>query len=259
VRLTVALRAVLVAALVAAAAAAWGPDGYWACAPGAVALAAIVPTRGLALLAAGGVVALAAAVAPPPALIPALTVPLLSVGVMLATRTRLEHERDAMRQTARRDPLTGLANRRALGELLRYEIARHARQQETFVVLALDLDGFKLVNDRFGHDAGDEVLCEAAAALEHAVRGQDTVARLGGDEFCILAPRTDRDSAAVLAERVRDSLARVTTGISGLRASIGASLYPHDGTDAAALLAAADAAAIEAKRRTRTRAASRAA
>jgi diguanylate cyclase (GGDEF)-like protein len=85
------------------------------------------------------------------------------------------------------------------------------------------------------------------------------VLRLGGDEFCILAPRTDRDSVAPLVARVRDSLAGAATGVSGLGASIGAAQYPDDASDAAALLAAADAAAIEAKRRSRTRGARRAA
>jgi diguanylate cyclase (GGDEF)-like protein len=259
VTLTTAVRVTVVAALVAAAAQAWGADGYWACLPGAVALAATVPSPRRALLGAALVVVLAAAIAPPPGLIPAVTVPAVSVAVMLVTRGRLERERDAMRRSAYRDPLTGLANRRALGELLRYEIARHARQRESFVVLALDLDGFKRVNDRFGHDAGDEVLREVAVALELAVRAQDTVVRLGGDEFCILAPRTDRDSVAPLVARVRDSLAGAATGVSGLGASIGAAQYPDDASDAAALLAAADAAAIEAKRRSRTRGARRAA
>jgi diguanylate cyclase (GGDEF)-like protein len=259
VTLTTALRVTVVAALVVAAAAAWGADGYWACVPGALAVAATVDAPRLALLGAVGVVVLAAAIAPPPALIPAVTVPAVSVAVMLGTRTRLERERDAMRRSAHRDPLTGLANRRALGELLRYEIARHSRQRESFVVLALDLDGFKRVNDRFGHDAGDEVLREVAVALEQAVRAQDTVVRLGGDEFCILAPRTDHDSAGPLVARVHESLARAATGVSGLGASIGAALYPDDGIDAAALLAAADAAAIEAKRGSRARRVRRAA
>jgi diguanylate cyclase (GGDEF)-like protein len=257
--LKAALRLLLVAALVAAAAAAWGADGYWACTPGAVALAAVVRSPRLALCGAAAMVVIAAAIAPVPGLLPALMVPLVSVGVTLAARVRLERERDAMRRSAHRDPLTGLANRRALGELLRYEIARHARQGESFVVLALDLDGFKAINDRFGHDAGDEVLREVAVALEHAVRAQDTVVRLGGDEFCILAPRTDRGSAAPLAVRVRESLARIATGANGLGASMGAALYPDDGADAASLLAAADAAAIEAKRRSHARRARRAA
>ena len=214
-------------------------------------LAGAEPTA-RAALASGALVVLAAAVAAPPPLMPALVVVPASLGVLLALRARLERERDAMRGFALRDPLTGLANRRALDERLGYEIARHTRHGESFSVLALDLDGFKAVNDRFGHDAGDEVLCETASALVGAVRAQDTVVRLGGDEFCVLAPQTDAAHAEHLVERVRESLAAVTTGVSGLSASIGTAVFPADGTTPEGLLAEADKAAIAAKRRGRT-------
>jgi diguanylate cyclase (GGDEF)-like protein len=247
------LRVALVCAIVAGLARAWGDQGFWACVPGAVVLAATVRPPRVALVAAAAAVGLTAALAPPPALAPAVVVPIACIGAMLATRVRLERERDAMRRSALRDPLTGLANRRALDDLLRYEVARHARHGTSFVVLALDLDGFKAVNDRFGHDAGDEVLRDAAAAIEDAVRGQDTVFRLGGDEFCVLAPQTDRESANRLGARVLDSLANVTTGVAGLTASVGAAVYPADGTQPTELLAAADAAALQVKRRSRMR------
>ena len=236
------LRALLVAGLVAGFAVAWGPEGFWACVPGALVLAGAEPTA-RAALASGALVVLAAAVAAPPPLMPALVVVPASLGVLLALRARLERERDAMRSFALRDPLTGLANRRALDERLGYEIARHTRHGESFSVLALDLDGFKAVNDRFGHDAGDEVLCETASALVGAVRAQDTVVRLGGDEFCVLAPQTDAAHAEHLVERVRESLAAVTTGVSGLSASIGTAVFPADGTTPEGLLAEADKAA----------------
>ena len=158
-----------------------------------------------------------------------------------------------MRRFALRDPLTGVANRRALDERLGYEIARHLRQREAFAVVALDLDGFKAVNDRFGHDAGDELLCDAAAALVGAVRAQDTVVRLGGDEFCVLAPQTDAAHAEHLVERVHAALAGVTAGLSGLSASIGTAVFPTDGTTPEGLLAAADEASLHAKRRRRVR------
>ena len=197
------LRTLIVAALVGGFALAWGGEGFWICLPGALVLASAEPSPRAGLAAAALVVALAAVAAPPPLLPAALVVP-ASVGILLALRARLERERDAMRRFALRDPLTGLANRRALDERLGYEIARHTRHGESFAVLALDLDGFKPVNDRFGHDAGDELLREAAAALVEVVRAQDTVVRLGGDEFCVLAPQTGQASADRLTARVRE-------------------------------------------------------
>ena len=208
------LRTLVVAALVAAFALAWGGEGFWVCLPGALVLASAEPNPRAGLAAATLVVALAAIAAPPPLMPAALVVP-LSIGILLALRARLERERDAMRRFALRDPLTGLANRRALDERLGYEIARHTRHGESFAVLALDLDGFKAVNDRFGHDAGDELLRDAAAALVEVVRAQDTVVRLGGDEFCVLAPQTGQASADHLIARVRAALAGVTAGLSG--------------------------------------------
>jgi diguanylate cyclase (GGDEF)-like protein len=244
------LRIALVAGLVTLLAAVSGDQGFWVCVPGALLLAAAEPSTRGALLAAAAVIAAAAIAAPPP-LLPALVVAPGSVAVLLLLRLRLEHERDTMRRFALRDPLTGLANRRVLDERIDYEIARHTRQDEPFVVLALDLDGFKAVNDRFGHEAGDEVLRATAAALLDAVRAQDTVVRLGGDEFCILAPQTDGQRASHLTARVLDSLAGLSVGLSGLSASVGAAVFPQDGTTPTALLAAADAAALEAKRRRR--------
>lgn len=253
-----ALRTALVAGLVAALAVASGSQGFWACLPGALVLAAAEPSARGALIAAGTVIAVAA-LAAPPALLPASIVAPACVGVLLGLKRRLERERDAMRRFAQRDPLTGLANRRVLDDRLGYEIARHSRHGESFAVLVLDLDGFKVVNDRFGHDAGDEVLRDAARALVDAVRAQDTVVRLGGDEFCVLAPQTDREAAAMLAARMLESLAGVTAGLRGLSASLGTAEFPADGTEPEALLAAADAAALEAKRRSVSRRALRSA
>ncbi len=245
-----ALRTVLVTGLTAGLAAALGEQGFWVAIPAALVLASAEPATRAALAAAALCLLAGAVVAPPPAL-PAVLVAPASVGVLLALRTRLERERDAMRRYALRDPLTGLANRRALDERLGYEIARHSRDGEPFAVLALDLDGFKAVNDRFGHDAGDEVLRNVAAAMVEAVRAQDTVVRLGGDEFCVLAPQTDRTKTAGLTARVLHSLAGATAGLPGLSASVGTALYPEDGKTPGELLARADAAALAAKRRGR--------
>ena len=245
------LRATAVVALVAALATAGGDQGFWTCLPGALLLAARAHSPRAGALLAAATVAVATLIAPP-ALLPAVVVVPASVAVLLALRVRLEREADAMRHYALRDPLTGLANRRALDEHLAYEVARHTRHDEQFAVLALDLNGFKAVNDRFGHDAGDEVLRDVAEAMVDAVRAQDTVVRLGGDEFCVLAPLTDRDRAEGLAQRILEALATVTAGPREMSASIGSAVFPADGMRPAALLAAADEAAVQAKRRKRT-------
>jgi diguanylate cyclase (GGDEF)-like protein len=185
---------------------------------------------------------------PLPSAVLALAVAGGSVFVLEAVRARLESERSAMRRSALTDPLTGAANRRGLGERIEYEVARHARANRRFAVVMIDLDGFKLVNDRFGHHAGDELLRDVAASLREAVRDQDTVARLGGDEFCVLAPETDHAGGDHLAERITEAVRRVTTGLDSLSASVGVAVYPDHGGTAAAVLDAADAAQIAAKR-----------
>ena len=179
-----------------------------------------------------------------------------AVAAAVGARRRQARER-RLEELSRRDPLTGLGNARLLRERLAYEIARHARHSRPLAVLVLDLDGFKGVNDRFGHAAGDEVLREVAAALARTVRDQDTVVRQGGDEFCVLAPESGREEAARLAERLREGVEAAVTGLDGLSASLGAAIYPEDGETAAGLLEAADVVAMEAKRRSGRRRARR--
>src|SRR5205814_4400871 len=231
-------------------------DAFWLCLPTALLLAA--PARRAREAVAGPAFAVAAAAAPSlasaslgprPPLLLALVATGSSVAILEAVVRRLEGERESFRGAAMSDPLTGVANRRALAERIRYEVARHARQEHSFAVLALDLDGFKAVNDRFGHDAGDEILRDVAAALHEAVREQDTVARLGGDEFCVLAPETSRAGGEQLADRISSALARVTSGVRGLSASIGVAVFPEDGRNAQAVLTAADERQVDAKRR----------
>ena len=254
----------LVSAL--AVAAAGGGDAFWLCVPLALLIAG--PTEDVRLGAIGALLVAAAACAPALASrkLGPLPDPLLapavlggSVAVMAAVRARLAGERAAMRRWALTDPLTGAVNRRGLAERIDYEVARHARQRHRFAVVMIDLDGFKLVNDRFGHPAGDELLRDVAASLREAVRDQDTVARLGGDEFCVLAPETDRAGGDHLADRVRAAVRRVTTGLDSLSASVGVAVYPDDGTSARRVLDAADAAQIAAKRSSPARRARRAA
>jgi diguanylate cyclase (GGDEF)-like protein len=116
-------------------------------------------------------------------------------------------ERDLERQ-ASHDPLTGLANRARFAQRLESALTpRHGRAPRAYVGLVyLDLDGFKPVNDTFGHAAGDEVLQNVAGRLAAVVRPQDTVARLGGDEFAVVAPRITAAGLAKLASRIDDAL-----------------------------------------------------
>jgi diguanylate cyclase (GGDEF)-like protein len=167
----------------------------------------------------------------------------------LALRARWLEREAALRRLAAVDPLTGLGNGRLLTERLAYEVARHRRSRRRFAVLALDLDGFKRVNDRFGHLAGDDVLREVAQAIERTTREQDTVVRQGGDEFCVLAPETDHAQAEHLAFRVREAVRTAVGGLEGMGVSVGFAVFPDDGVLPDALLEHADLAQTDAKRR----------
>lgn len=192
-------------------------------------------------------VALAGAQAGPVAVLLALP-----AGLIVWLRARVDERRaEGLRLLSQRDALTGLGNRRMLEERLEYEIVRHRRHDRRFSVLALDLDGFKGVNDRFGHQAGDEILREVSRALAKAVRDQDTLVRLGGDEFCILAPEADFADAERLAHRVRVAVRRAVGGLDTLAVSVGYAVFPDEGERPEDLLEHADAAAIAAKRESR--------
>ncbi len=148
------------------------------------------------------------------------------------------------RALAATDPLTGIPNRRTLIERLPLAVEAVGRGRRS-VVCVVDLDGFKAVNDRDGHAAGDALLQAIAAVLGAAVRETDTVARLGGDEFAVLAEVTDSFSGEMLAERLRQAIALVGSG-GGVTASIGVAGL-RAGEDVADLLHRADAAMYRAK------------
>jgi diguanylate cyclase (GGDEF)-like protein len=248
------LRSLAVAAVVALVSFA-APLGFWACVPGALLLAA--PARSVlgtaaAVVVSVGAASLAALPGGEASPVAALAVAGSSAAILHGMRLRLEREREAMRRSAQRDPLTGTFNRRGLDERIAYEIARHSRECRRFAVVAIDLDGFKRLNDRFGHGAGDELLRDVGAALVAAVREQDTVARLGGDEFCVLAPETEHGGGLHLAAKVERAIASVTMGVEALSGSVGVAIFPDDGGNARAVMEAADAAQIAAKRRSRT-------
>src|SRR5919201_1662361 len=150
------------------------------------------------------------------------------------------------------DGLTGLANRRACEETLHAELARAERFPSPLAVVVSDLDDFKEVNDRYGHQAGDVVLREFASLLRESVRDIDLAGRWGGEEFLLVLPGTDLEGATHVADRVRRALAgRIVLSVDGepipVTASFGVAAYPQTQT-ASALFAAADAALYEAKR-----------
>jgi diguanylate cyclase (GGDEF)-like protein len=107
---------------------------------------------------------------------------------------------------SRTDALTGVSNRRAFEEFTRLELARSSRYAHPFTLAYVDLDDFKVVNDRFGHDAGDAILRKAASILQGSLRSTDVIARLGGDEFGVLLPETDRVAAEMLISRLKVNL-----------------------------------------------------
>jgi diguanylate cyclase (GGDEF)-like protein len=156
--------------------------------------------------------------------------------LMAALQQSLRHER----QLSRMDSLTGASNGRYFLEIIQAEIQRSKRYKRPFTLVYFDIDDFKQVNDRFGHNAGDAVLrCVADAAKIH-LRATDTVARLGGDEFALLLPETGPESARAAATKMRSTLLE-RTGRDGwpVTFSIGAltCLSPAQGPDALLKLA----------------------
>ncbi len=166
----------------------------------------------------------------------------------ITERKRIESQ---IAHMAHHDNLTNLPNRVLLNDRLEQALARMKRQKGGFALFCLDLDGFKKVNDTFGHAAGDLLLKEVAQRLGKCVREVDTVARIGGDEFVIVQEETIEEAqAVVLAERIKAATG-MPCSINGnevmVGTSIGIALAPRDGMDAAELLRNADKALYRAK------------
>jgi diguanylate cyclase (GGDEF)-like protein len=154
---------------------------------------------------------------------------------------------------ADRDGLTGLYNRRRMLELLEAAISEAVLQRQYVGLLFIDLNGFKAVNDEYGHAAGDKLLITVAARISARVRTGDIVCRYGGDEFVVVLPSApDPLAVSRVADAIRERVS-LPYWINGeeqhLTAAIGESLYPHDGENAAVLLHRADAAMYRLKSR----------
>ena len=159
---------------------------------------------------------------------------------------------EQMQELASTDGLTAVANRRTFESTLEKELARAERTGNAVGLVLIDIDHFKMLNDSHGHQIGDDVLRQVAAALSESSRKFETVARYGGEEFAVLLPGASGDEAVAAAERLRTALNAADT-IVPVTASAGVAVYPVHASDASSLVAAADKALYTSKRRGRNR------
>ncbi len=183
---------------------------------------------------------------------------LAATWVMVGLKRRLVDAEVRQRDIANRDPLTGVGNRRNFDLTFKRELTARAhprrgrRDNDTspLGLLLLDLDNFKGVNDRHGHQVGDAVLVEAAARVHAILRSTDTLARIGGDEFAVIAPGAHGPGLERMAESIRTAVIARAPGAKGPApsASIGWAVYPDDGEDFETLMRAADDRMLRLKR-----------
>jgi diguanylate cyclase (GGDEF)-like protein/PAS domain S-box-containing protein len=161
--------------------------------------------------------------------------------------TRQRELEDHLRRQAASDSLTGLANYRRLVDVLDLEIKRSKRTSREFALLFFDLDGLKLINDRYGHMRGSQALCRVADVLCSCCRDIDTPARFGGDEFALVLPETNAEAANLAARRICESVADDGKGPK-ISVSVGVAVYPGNGNTIESLLSQADSALYSMKR-----------
>jgi len=154
------------------------------------------------------------------------------------------------------DTLTGLPNRRALDERLEEEIQSARRNNYSFAVVMMDLDGFKDINDTHGHAVGDEVLRVVFSQMARGVRNTDFLARYGGDELTLILTQSDVSSARIVVEKIIEGMRKIKINLPGkgklkLGISGGIALYPLHARNGPDLLRAADAALYQAKKHNR--------
>lgn len=168
----------------------------------------------------------------------------------ISARRIVEEE---LRRSAIEDPLTGLPNRRFFNDQIARQLDRSRRHGENAVVLMIDIDEFKAVNDRFGHAGGDKFLCFFADHLKHDARGHDVVSRLGGDEFATMKVAIDPANAATLAHRTMETFDLLEMELGGTtiqcRASVGWALLNDKTENVDSVLREADHSMYEVKRR----------
>jgi diguanylate cyclase (GGDEF)-like protein len=163
-------------------------------------------------------------------------------------RASLQQKAGKFERLSITDSLTGLLNRRYLDERLKEEIRRSLRDGKPMSFLMVDIDNFKSYNDRFGHQAGDEVLKITAQALKFVLRGADVAARYGGEEFCLLLPNTTLEEAKQIGERIREHIEDTDFPNQGITVSIGVSTNSPLSITAQEIIESADKALYQAKR-----------
>jgi len=179
-------------------------------------------------------------------------------GCFPLVRKRMQRAHEELTEVALLDPLTGLGNRRAFDARLTEEVARAVRYGTALSLAMVDLDGFKEINDRFGHTAGDAVLVRIGQLLREVMRASDVETRYGGDEFAIILPDTGKTEAWLAAEKLRAAFAEVQVELGGGRVvgvtgSVGLASHGESNGTAESLLEAADAALYRAKHHGRNR------
>lgn len=169
----------------------------------------------------------------------------------------MSHARASVQKLSETDELTGLPNMRAFSTALESRCQRAEADGKSFAIMMIDADQLKPINDRLGHDSGNEMILHIAASIRRGLRGSDLLARFGGDEFVVLLPDADEEGTSVVAERVRRAVANSAVDINGeslaVTVSIGFAVYPDMADDPRDLLSCADRALYQSKHGGRNR------